>query len=299
MTDGKKILVTGASGIIGAPIALQLARNNEVWGVARFSRPYRKKLLEDAGVRTIQKDLLKESIEDIPDEFDIIVNEAVFWNCEEEPEAAFELNAYFVGGLYNHFTKAQKFLIGSTCGVYKMTSELVEESRLEPGGYYGLTKFAGEVAATHCCRTRNIPTVILRYVFPFGSDMNNPIDYMVSQIKGVLEGGKFPLDKGYQWQQPLFEDDLGKLSIKSLDYANVPPEIFIISGKRQYSQKEILKTIGAVFGKEPKLSGKENPSAKRTINVQKMRKLLGEPEINFEQALQKIKDKMKMHRELF
>ena len=122
---------------------------------------------------------------------------------------------------------------------------------------------------------------------------------MVNQIKGVLEGREFPLDRGYQWQQPLSEDDLGKLSIKALDYANVPPEIFILSGGRQYSQKEILKTVGTVFGKEPKLSGKEDPSTKRTINVEKMKRLLGDPEIDFEQALQRIKDEMKLHKKSF
>jgi nucleoside-diphosphate-sugar epimerase len=249
-------------------------------------------MLEGAGVKTIQRDLLKEPLDGIADDFDVIVNEAVFWNCEKEPEKAFELNCYFVGALYNHFTKAQAFLVASTCSVYRMTAELVEESRLEPGGYYGLTKFAGEIVAGHCSRTRNIPTVILRYVFPFGSDVGNPIDYMAHQIKGVLDGREFPLDKGYQWQQPLFEDDLGRLSIKALDCADVPPEIFIISGTKQYSQKEILNAIGEIFEKQPKMSGSAGPSDKRLVRVDKMKRLLGEPEISFEDALGKIKDKM-------
>ncbi len=36
MLKGHKILVTGAAGQIGFPLAAYLAAENEVWGVARF-----------------------------------------------------------------------------------------------------------------------------------------------------------------------------------------------------------------------------------------------------------------------
>ena len=37
MITGEKILITGASGIVGQPIARHLAASNEVWGIARFA----------------------------------------------------------------------------------------------------------------------------------------------------------------------------------------------------------------------------------------------------------------------
>jgi len=36
MLSGEKILITGASGAVGFPIATELARHNEVWAIARF-----------------------------------------------------------------------------------------------------------------------------------------------------------------------------------------------------------------------------------------------------------------------
>ena len=38
MISGEKILVTGASGLVGLQLARYLARENEVWGLARYSR---------------------------------------------------------------------------------------------------------------------------------------------------------------------------------------------------------------------------------------------------------------------
>ena len=35
MLSGEKILITGASGVVGLPIAAHLAKSNEVWAIAR------------------------------------------------------------------------------------------------------------------------------------------------------------------------------------------------------------------------------------------------------------------------
>jgi nucleoside-diphosphate-sugar epimerase len=38
MLSNEKILITGATGKIAFPIARELAKHNEVWGAARFSK---------------------------------------------------------------------------------------------------------------------------------------------------------------------------------------------------------------------------------------------------------------------
>ena len=37
MISGEKILITGVTGVVARPLAEFLAKNNEVWGVARFA----------------------------------------------------------------------------------------------------------------------------------------------------------------------------------------------------------------------------------------------------------------------
>ena len=41
MLKGEKILIPGPAGQIATPIAKALAKDNEVWGIARFSQPGR------------------------------------------------------------------------------------------------------------------------------------------------------------------------------------------------------------------------------------------------------------------
>ena len=48
---GSKILITGPTGQVAAPIARALAADNEVWGIARFSDPSARDGLEKAIVR--------------------------------------------------------------------------------------------------------------------------------------------------------------------------------------------------------------------------------------------------------
>jgi nucleoside-diphosphate-sugar epimerase len=40
--SGKHVLVTGASGIVAFPVAVELAKHNEVYAVARYSDPRQK-----------------------------------------------------------------------------------------------------------------------------------------------------------------------------------------------------------------------------------------------------------------
>ena len=49
--SGKRVLVTGASGLVAFPVAVELAKNNEVYAVARYSDPKQKQLIEASGAR--------------------------------------------------------------------------------------------------------------------------------------------------------------------------------------------------------------------------------------------------------
>ena len=53
VVKGKKILVTGASGFVGLPLALDLAKTNKVHGIARFRDDSVRRILEDARMKTI------------------------------------------------------------------------------------------------------------------------------------------------------------------------------------------------------------------------------------------------------
>ena len=60
MLNNEKILITGATGKIAFPIARELAKHNEVWGAARFSKPGDRDKLIAAGIKPLQLDIASE-----------------------------------------------------------------------------------------------------------------------------------------------------------------------------------------------------------------------------------------------
>jgi UDP-glucuronate 4-epimerase len=57
----EKLLVTGATAAIGFPMAPELAKDNEVWALARFSAPRQRDDLQSLGIRCVQKTSLRRS----------------------------------------------------------------------------------------------------------------------------------------------------------------------------------------------------------------------------------------------
>jgi UDP-glucuronate 4-epimerase len=71
--SGKRVLITGASGLVAFPIAVELAKANETYAVARFSDPEQKRMLEAAGVRTIPFDMANPDLSALP-KADVVTN---------------------------------------------------------------------------------------------------------------------------------------------------------------------------------------------------------------------------------
>ena len=67
-----KILVTGLTGQVARPVAPDLAQRNEVWGIARFSKPELREQLEAGGVRCETLDLEQGDFSSLPTDFDVV-----------------------------------------------------------------------------------------------------------------------------------------------------------------------------------------------------------------------------------
>ncbi|WP_122443087.1 NAD-dependent epimerase/dehydratase family protein [Mycobacterium attenuatum] len=72
-----KILITGVTGQVAAPVARALATDNEVWGIARFTDAAARAGLEKAGVRCQSVNLAAGDFTAIPSDFDYVLNFAV------------------------------------------------------------------------------------------------------------------------------------------------------------------------------------------------------------------------------
>jgi nucleoside-diphosphate-sugar epimerase len=167
---GKKILVLGASGFVGFSLALELAKTNEVHGIARFRDESVRGLLKNTGVTIIAKDAVKDRLDGVPTDYDYVFNElAMLRNCDDSPKEAFLANTRFAGDLVEHCRMVDDVILASTGAVYKPSTEAWNENgTLSPTNTYALTKLCGEVLGSYVSEKLNVPTRILRYFYPYG-----------------------------------------------------------------------------------------------------------------------------------
>ncbi|HMB24001.1 MAG TPA: SDR family oxidoreductase [Anaerolineales bacterium] len=143
-----RILITGASGLLGISLALEALREHEVVGVDRGT-------LKSAPFPLVKADLLYlDAIDSIFEQVqpDWLINCAALANleaCEEDPERARILNAEIPGELAEAcLKKGVRFVHISTDAVFdgEKTAPYTEADLPNPLGVYAQTKLDGERA---------------------------------------------------------------------------------------------------------------------------------------------------------
>src|SRR5271166_1567508 len=92
----RRVLVTGASGLVAFPVVVELAKSTDVYAVARFSEPRQKRLLEAAGARAIAFDISEPDLSPLPRSVDVVINYAVLGPTQKN---AYNVNVGAVGRL--------------------------------------------------------------------------------------------------------------------------------------------------------------------------------------------------------
>src|SRR5262249_5662799 len=105
---GYKILITGPSGQVAAPIARALAVDNEVWGIARFTSHSVRESLERAGVHCESVNLAAGDFYMLPSDFDYVLYLAVAKTGSWDNDLG--ANAESAGVLMAHCRGAKGFL---------------------------------------------------------------------------------------------------------------------------------------------------------------------------------------------
>ena len=143
-----RLLITGASGLLGLNLALDAGRNHEVVGVDRSK-------LASAPFRILQTDLLdKDAISRAIDEIrpHAIIHCAAIADvdaCESDPDLAHRTNAELPGRLAEACARRHLRLIHiSTDAVFDgdQREAYLETDTPRPRGIYGITKLEGERA---------------------------------------------------------------------------------------------------------------------------------------------------------
>ena len=117
MLKNARLLMTGLTGQLAGSIAAILAPQNEIYGLARYSKPGSREAVEALGIIPLVCDYTSGDFTGVPDDFDYVFHAAadVF---PADIETGIRQNAEGTGLLLNHLNRARAWIYVSTSGVY-------------------------------------------------------------------------------------------------------------------------------------------------------------------------------------
>jgi nucleoside-diphosphate-sugar epimerase len=275
---GKRILVTGASGMIARAVALRLAERNEVFGAARFGDEAVRAELAKAGVRICPVDLVGEDWSALPESVDHVLHLAAYLGPNPSTDHSLEINAVATGRLLSRYRAVESVLVMSTCGVYRAHPDpwhrYVETDPLgDPASpaspAYGITKVAQEAVARFCAREFDLRIVIGRMNVAYGAGAGLPARHLDKILAGepiVLRTEEVPYS-------PVHTDDITDHLGPLLAAATSPALVVNFGGDTVVSSREWCTYLGELVGREPRFEIAPLPGSQVGIVADNTRRL--------------------------
>jgi len=255
MISGEKILVTGVTGNAPLPVAEFLARDNEVWGVARFSDPEKRERVEKLGVHVHPMDFSAPDMSALPDDFTYVLH----WAYTRLPSGQFmpaiQVNGVAAGHVLQHCRKAKAALVVSAGTIYSPKNDDVwhpfhEEDDI--GGAYApwgptspVSKVSLEAVARFCAEGFGLRTTITRLNVVYGPLGGMPVDDMAA----IQEGRSVYTFADPYPSSPIHADDMCDQLEALLDAASTPATIVNWCGDEVVTQRQWIAMAEGITGK--------------------------------------------------
>jgi UDP-glucuronate 4-epimerase len=288
--EGRRILVTGPTGQVAKPLALSLARANEVVGIARFGNLAAREELEAGGVRCVSVDLAEGDLTDVPADVDVVLNLAVAKTADVDHDLRANVEA--TGLLMSHCRGASAFLHCSSTAVYQPVAgrRYTEDDPLGENNHrlmfptYTLCKVAAEAMARFGAREYGIPTVIARLNVPYGDNGGWPWLHM----EQVIAGQPIALHPDGSQYNLIHEDDILATVPALLAAASVPATIVNWGGTEETSIEAWSRYIGELVGKEVSFVETDMTIEPVPVDVSKLRSIAGESRVSMRDGIRRM-----------
>jgi len=251
MLANEKILLTGVTGKIAFPIARELAKTNEVWGMARLQDPADVARLEQAGIIPVALDMASGDFSTLPGDFTYVFHAAVDPGLGEWRDCV-RTNAHNSGKLLYYCRDAKGFVYCSTGSTYAYQGQRPLREDDPPGvpdrGNYSFSKVAGEAVCGWVAEQYGIPLTIIRICSTYGPLGGAP----AMRLEAILSRQPIRLypDAPNNYN-PIYEDDYVELGIRAMQQASVPPLVVNWSGSETVSLEDYCAYLGELVGIEP------------------------------------------------
>lgn len=296
------MLVTGATGRVAFPIARALAKDHDVVGLARCSKPGDEEQLRACGITPAVGDVA---------EFDPVAYAArtgrpfthIFHAAARlGPEArtdwrkTFDVNAEGTGRLIAGCaaaaaaagTSVQGFVFCSTGSAYEYQGRRPLREDDPPGvhlGIYSLSKIAGEAVARFAATDHGVPLTVIRIFSTYGPLGGAPAD----RFDRIVAGKEIVLhpDTPNNYN-PIYEDDYVRLGIRALQVAGVPPVTVNWAGSETVSAEDYCTYLASLVGREVQFRYEADAPWPIWPDVTYMHEVLGRTEVPWQEGMRRM-----------
>jgi UDP-glucuronate 4-epimerase len=284
------VLVTGATGRIGFPIARALARQHDVYGLARCSQPGDQVRLRAAGIVPIVGDVAAFDLGSITDvggrPLTHVFHAAarIGADARTDWQRTFEVNAQTAGRLIAECSRRfgstfRGFVFCSSGSTYEYQGRRPLREDDPPGvhlGLYSLSKIAGESVARFSAADNGVPLTVIRIFSTYGPLGGAPAD----RLDRILAGKEIVLhpDRPNNYN-PIYEDDYVRLGIRALEVATQPAVTVNWAGSETVSAEEYCQFLATLVGREVRFRYEDAAPWPLWPDVTTMHEVLGRTEV--------------------
>jgi UDP-glucuronate 4-epimerase len=290
--QGKTIVVTGVTGQVAGPVAVALARDNQVVGAARFKDHTARQRLEAAGIRCVPIDLVSGDVGDLPADADYVLNFAVAKTNDWERDL--QANSGGLAWLMEHHQNAAAFVHCSTTGVYKPLGHHVFAEGDELGDNHGvwpflrtysICKIAAEGTARWAAQRFGLPTTVARLSVPYGDGGGWPAIH----LEMMINGNEIPvhLDAPSVYH-PLHQDDIIAMVPGLIGAATTPATTVNWGGDHAVSIEEWCGYLSELTGVAAKFAPTRDTIDSVQIDLTRMHELVGTTMVGWRDGMRRM-----------
>jgi len=286
---GWRVLVTGATGRLGFPVARALAAKQEVFGLARCRGAGDRERLTEAGIQPIVADLATMDFGELPDGITHVFHAAARFGREvpTDWQQVFETNAQASGRLVAANPGAA-FVYCSSGSAYAYQGQRPLGEDDPPGvhlGAYSLSKIAGEAVVRYAAGQCGTPLTIIRIFSTYGPEGGAP----VTRLRWILAGEDVILhpDAPNNYN-PIFEDDYVRLGVTALEVAAIDPVVVNFAGSETVSAEDYCAYLGELVQCPVRIRYEADAPWPLWPDVTRMHEVLGRTKVPWQEGMRRI-----------
>ncbi len=282
------IVVLGAGGKMGPTLAMMLKKasgNKNVYAVSRFSDQAVRSRIERAEVKTVEADLLDESVyRKLPDVENVFYLAGMKFGAAGNQPLTWAMNSFLPTLAARHY-KGSRIVVFSTGNVYPLVDVnsrgASEKTHPEPIGEYAQSCLGRERMFEYFSQLYNTPVTLVRLNYA-----NEPRYGIIVDLAIKVLDDK-PIDLTMGAVNLIWQRDANDYIIRAITLATSPPAILNVAGPDVIPIRRLAELIARTLHKKPRFISQEAPTALLS-DASYCMNTFGRPQTSLEQMVSMI-----------